>query len=122
MGRELRTPVSYEADFHRWSFEQARLLRSGQAQRADLANIAEELETWGRSEAAALRSSLRLIVLHVLKLQAQPERATRSWHGTTQTLDADAARQDETPIRTIGCLMNSSMCDSARPAKRMKIA
>ena len=61
MGRELRKPVSYDHDFHRWSFEQARLLRSGQAAAADLVNIAEELETLGRSEAAALRSSLRLL-------------------------------------------------------------
>ena len=82
MGRELRKPVSYDEDFHRWSFEQARLLRSGHAQAADLANIAEELETLGRSEAAALRSSLRLIILHLLKLTVQPERATRPWHGT----------------------------------------
>ena len=33
-------------------------------------------------EAAALRSSLRLIILHLLKLTVQPERATRSWNGT----------------------------------------
>lgn len=82
MGRELRKPVSYHEDFHRWSFEQARLLRSGHAQAADLASIAEELETLGRSEAAALRSSLRFIILHLLKLIVQPGRVTRSWHGT----------------------------------------
>lgn len=68
--------------FYRWSHEQARLLRSGRVDAADLATIAEELETSGRSEAAALRSSLRLIILHLLKLTVQPERASRSWRST----------------------------------------
>ena len=92
MGRELRRPVSYDEDCHRWSFEQARLLRSGQTSAADLAPIAEELETLGRSEAATLRSSLRHIILHLLKLHAQPERATRSWHGTSARKRNNAGR------------------------------
>lgn len=102
MGRELRKPVSYDEDFHRWSFEQARLLRSGQVQAADLANIAEELEALGRSEAAALRSSLRLIVLHLLKLTVQPERATRSWHGTIarERNNAERTLKDNPSLKT----------------------
>ena len=82
MNRELRAPARYEADFHRWSHEQAQLLRDGHLDALDRANIAEELDTLGRSEAAALRSSLRLIILHLLKLTHQPARASRSWRST----------------------------------------
>ena len=83
MNRELRPPSApYDDDFHRWSHEQARLMRDGHFDALDRENIAEELETLGRSEAAALRSSLRLIVLHLLKLTYQPECASRSWRST----------------------------------------
>ena len=83
MNRELRRPpASYGTDFHRWSHEQAQLVRDGRFDALDRDNIAEELDTLGRSEAAALRSSLRLIILHLLKLAHQPERASRSWRST----------------------------------------
>ena len=64
----------YDTDFYTWATTQAALLRSGRLAAVDIGNIAEELETLGRSEAAALRSAYRLICLHLLKLLAQPER------------------------------------------------
>ena len=72
----------YETDFHGWTDEQARLLRSGQIESADILNIAEEIEALGRSEARALKSSYRLIAMHLLKAMYQPEKATRSWDAT----------------------------------------
>ena len=81
MGREqaIAEPSLYERDFYSWTSEQAALLRAGDVRSLDLGNIAEEIETLGRSEAAALRSSLRLIVMHLLKAIHQPEMATKSW-------------------------------------------
>ncbi|QJE74843.1 DUF29 domain-containing protein [Aerophototrophica crusticola] len=69
----------YEADGYAWYMEQARLIREGRLHEADLSNIAEELEDMGRSEAAKLRSMLRLILLHLLKWKYQPQRRARSW-------------------------------------------
>lgn len=89
MGQELRSSPAYHEDFHQWAHDQAALLRSGRVRDADLANIAEELETLGRSEAHALRSHLKQIICHLLKLAHQPERATRSWTNTIAR-----ARQD----------------------------
>jgi len=71
--RERMTGDLYETDFYSWSQQQGALLRSGDVHRADLANIAEEIETLGRSEAAALESAYRVIAMH------QPEMASRSW-------------------------------------------
>lgn len=94
MNRELRPPPArYDEDFHRWSFEQAQLLRDGRFDALDLANIVEELDTLGRSEAAALRSSLRLVILHLLKLTHQPARASRSWRSTVVRERNNAARR-----------------------------
>lgn len=57
----------YESDFYSWTQEQARLLRSGQLDALDVANIIEEIETRGRSERASLKSAYRLICSHLLR-------------------------------------------------------
>ena len=70
---------SYEGDVYGWSFRQAELLRQGRYDDLDIENIAEEIESSGRSQPAALQSSYRLIAGHILKALFQPERPTRSW-------------------------------------------
>ena len=73
----------YIGDFYSWTRRQADLLRAGLFEAVDLGNIIEEIETLGRSEAAALESAYRLICLHQLKRIIQPERAaSRSWTNT----------------------------------------
>jgi hypothetical protein len=72
----------YDTDPHAWYWAQAKLLRSGKAAEADLVHIAEELEDMGRSEAKELRSSLRLILTHLLKWQHQDAKRSDSWRDT----------------------------------------
>ncbi len=83
--------ASYETDFLLWTEQQAALLRSGRAAQGDHANIAEEIETLGRSERAALESAYRLIALHLLKLQ-KPGGKSRSWIATITRERLNAAR------------------------------
>lgn len=75
------TTATYETDFYLWTQQQADLLRQGQFNRVDLdlVNIAEELESMGRSGQRAVESYLRNILLHLLKWQYQPERRGNSW-------------------------------------------
>jgi hypothetical protein len=40
----------YDQDFYAWSNQQAALLRAGQLQQADIAHIAEEIESMGKTE------------------------------------------------------------------------
>ncbi|MBI3515250.1 MAG: DUF29 domain-containing protein [Proteobacteria bacterium] len=82
MSKLKARPDLYETDPHAWYWEQATLLRSGKAAQADLVHIAEELEDMGRSEAKELRSSLRLILSHLLKWQHQPDKRSDSWRDT----------------------------------------
>jgi hypothetical protein len=42
--------VVYEEDLYLWTEEQERLLRSGEFSAIDAANIAEEIESMGRSD------------------------------------------------------------------------
>jgi hypothetical protein len=66
----------YETDFVAWAQEQADLARriangsavsrSGNVNALDLANIAEELESMGRSERRAFASQMRRLMAHLL--------------------------------------------------------
>jgi predicted nucleic acid-binding Zn-ribbon protein len=69
----------YDRDFYAWANEQADLLRAGNLSRADIANIAEEIETLGRSEKRELVSRLTILLQRLLKWRFQPERRSGSW-------------------------------------------
>lgn len=62
----------YDTDFHAWTQEQAEKLRALLAQRSnldlDLENIAEEIDSLGRSNYHQLVSRLEEIAIHLLKL------------------------------------------------------
>ena len=66
-------------DWAGWLSDQARHARAGDVGSLDLPHLAEELEALGRSDWRALRSSLWLLLVHLLKWQFQAEKRTRSW-------------------------------------------
>ncbi|MEA5579141.1 DUF29 domain-containing protein [Anabaena sp. UHCC 0451] len=80
---KVHTQVTlYEQDYSLWLKTTIEKLREHQFQAIDIDNLIEELETLGRSEKKALRSYLRLIVMHLLKWQYQPEKRSKSWQIT----------------------------------------
>ena len=77
----------YDQDFLAWTQEQAALLRQAAASRVnapiDWEHVAEEIEDLGKRERHELKSRLRTIVEHLLKLQHSPSEAPRpDWIGT----------------------------------------
>src|SRR5258708_3757266 len=78
---DLKSPAQarYDQDLYGWAIEQAALLRAGKIAEADARNIAEELDDVGNEQYDKLESALRLILLHLLKWDHQPERRSRSW-------------------------------------------
>jgi hypothetical protein len=77
-----RNSADYEEDFYAWTVEQARLLRSGQFSSIDAANLAEEIESLGRSDRRELESGMTVLLMHLLKWQKQSKLRSRSWSGT----------------------------------------
>ena len=69
----------YDTDFHAWANEQAALLRAGRLTEADIENIAEEIESMGRSEKRELVNRLAALMLHLLKWRYQPGLRGKSW-------------------------------------------
>ncbi|KAB0682614.1 DUF29 domain-containing protein [Aureimonas leprariae] len=72
-------PADYEDDVHAWAYEQAQLLRLARFSEVDLPNVIEEIESLGREQRHALKSSYRVLISHLLKWQHQPQRRSRSW-------------------------------------------
>ena len=72
----------YDTDYYAWSNQQAALLREGRLADADIQNIAEEIESMGRSEKRELISRLEVLLLHLLKWRFQPNLQSASWRGT----------------------------------------
>src|SRR5258708_28651731 len=77
-----RNAAAYDEDFYAWTQEQARLLRTGQFSQIDVENVAEELESMGRSDKRELDSRLEVLLMHLLKWQGQPNLKPPRWGGT----------------------------------------
>jgi hypothetical protein len=92
-------PASYEEDFYAWSQHQAAILRrlaaggrAGLPNDLDLENVAEEIEGVGRSELAAVRSQLSVMLVHLIKAVSSPEAwPLRMWLGEVTRARDDAA-------------------------------
>jgi hypothetical protein len=81
----LKTQQSYslyEQDFHQWTQQMATALRNGHFDQIDIENIAEEIESLGRSDKRELKSRLTVLLMHLLKWHYQPEKRSNSWQAT----------------------------------------
>jgi Domain of unknown function DUF29 len=77
-----RKIVDYEEDFFVWTIEQARLLRAGDLSAVYAANIAEKIESLGRSDRRELGGRLTVLVAHLLRGQKKPAMRSKSWSAT----------------------------------------
>ena len=79
---DLRKRTSIDDDFALWAAEQAALVRAGKFDRADLENVAGELEYLGNSQQNEIESRLNVLIAHLLKWQFQPRKRSNSWKAT----------------------------------------
>ena len=77
-----RPGIAYESDLHAWSKDQAARLRDLRPNSLDWENIAEEIETLGRSEKREIESRLCVLLQHLLKWWLQPEGRKPGWRAT----------------------------------------
>lgn len=72
----------YEQDFWLWTQAMAEALKSGNFSQLDLQNLAEEVDSLGRSDRRELQSRLTVLLMHLLKWQFQSDMRSGSWRGT----------------------------------------
>jgi hypothetical protein len=85
MATMTQARVRYEDDLFAWTQEQAALLRAHAVDGLDWDNLAEEIESMGGRDRRELESRLAVILLHLLKWQAQPALRGSSWRQTLRT-------------------------------------
>lgn len=77
-----RSRALYDEDLLAWLEQQAAYLRAGQLDRLDVAHLVEELDDMGGSQRRELKGRLEILLMHMLKRDAQPRRRSRSWQST----------------------------------------
>lgn len=76
--RRTESASLYERDFYAWTRRQAAMLRAGNLTGVDVEHLAEEMEDMGREQRRAVRSHLRHLLVHLLKLRCSPATDPRS--------------------------------------------
>lgn len=74
----------YENDFYAWAIHNAQLLREGKLSEIDIENIAEEIDSMGKSEKRELINRLAVLLAHLLKWKFQSARRSNSWKYTVK--------------------------------------
>ena len=84
LGSQQRVEIGgdYNIDFAEWVSEQVELLRAGKVANLDIEELTEELGALAKRDKRALRSHLQVLMHHLLKWQAQPDKRSSSWIGS----------------------------------------
>ncbi|MBE9062431.1 DUF29 domain-containing protein [cf. Phormidesmis sp. LEGE 11477] len=75
----LKLRSLYNTDFHLWVANQVAALKAQRLEDLDLSNLIEEIEDLARRDKKALRSYLKVLLMHLLKWQYQPDKRSNSW-------------------------------------------
>lgn len=73
------TQTLYDTDFNLWIEQTITALKSGDIQTLDLDNLIEEIEAMTRSDKREIFNRLKVLIMHLLKCQYQPQKKTNSW-------------------------------------------
>jgi hypothetical protein len=115
----------YDEDLVLWCESQGRALRdaahAGTNLPIDWENVAEEIESLGKSQGRELASRIRIILVHLMKLQASPATEPRAgWRETIveQRSEIEAVIEDSPSLRQT---VDSVLAKELRLAKRQVV-
>jgi hypothetical protein len=72
----------YQLDFHAWCLRVCEVLANGKTGELDTGHLREEIESLARRDEREVISRMKRILQHLLKLQYQPGKRSRSWEAT----------------------------------------
>ena len=109
----MKTADLYGKDFAEWTAHNARLIRQRRFAEADLEHIAEEIEDMGKRDRREVSNRLKVLIAHLLKWTAQPERrGTATWSGTID----EQSELDESSNNLPACgAMRKRICRGSIP-------
>jgi hypothetical protein len=109
----------YDTDFYTWTQDQAAALRAREWKTLDIDNLAEEIESLGRSQRKAVRSHLRNLCMHLLKWAYQPDQRAPhggSWRASIRNARREIADElrDSPSLRSLPASLLSEVYPEAR--------
>ena len=119
MATVTKARVRYEDDLFAWTQEQAALLRAHAASGIDWEHLAEEIESMGARDRRKLESRLTVILLHLLKWQAQPALRGASWRKTLRTQRREIRKllkQSPSLRREVRGMLHDAYADAVKDA------
>jgi Domain of unknown function DUF29 len=87
------TTPDYNIDLYTWTQQQAAALRAKDWPALDIDHLAEEIESLGNEQAHAVESHLVIVLTHLLKWIAQPQRRSRGWRTSVRIGRQQIARR-----------------------------
>nr|WP_026104052.1 DUF29 domain-containing protein [Anabaena sp. PCC 7108] len=72
----------YNQDFHLWIESTIEILQQKRFAELDIENLISEIGSMGNNDKKSIKSNLRILLMHLLKWQYQPEKRTNSWRTT----------------------------------------
>ena len=98
MNKIDRLQTTIEADYALWCAQQGALLRAGRLDALDRENLAEEIESLGRSDRREIENRMKVLLVHLLKWAYQPAGRSGSWRSSIREQRGRIAKLlDESP-------------------------
>lgn len=72
----------YERDYYLWIEDVLKKIQEKRWDEMDWENLWEEIDDMGKSQKQRLTSNLRILLMHLLKWEFQPQKRTNSWKST----------------------------------------
>jgi hypothetical protein len=76
---EILTETLYHQDYYLWLKQTIEDLKHQNLERLDWNHLLEEIEALGKREQKAIKSNLRIVILHLLKWNYQRDKRSQSW-------------------------------------------
>ena len=81
--RKLKSNI-YEDDYFKWTRLQMDFLKNEEFDKLDRQHLMMEIESLGNSEKRALESHIANLFLHLLKIEYQPSKHSKSWDNSVK--------------------------------------
>ena len=115
---------NYDDDFYAWTQHQVMVLRTMAVadNRFDRENVVEEIESLGRSKRDAVRSPIRRIIEHLLKLAYSPAQQQRfDWMASMAEARADLGDKISPTLRRDAETMLASLYRDGRHRAELRL-
>ncbi|WP_449419016.1 DUF29 domain-containing protein [Phormidium nigroviride] len=76
------TSSLHDQDFNLWVESTIELLQQKRFEQLDIESLISEVESMGKNDRKSVKSNLRILLMHLLKWQYQPDKRTNSWRTT----------------------------------------